>query len=260
MFDQRWVIPVAFVLVLASGPVLAEEEEKGDWLPGEFSATVALTSDYIFRGVSQTDHEPALQGSIGYSVETGILGTSLFGGVWGSNVDFNDGDEAHVELDWSFGLSGDVADTGIGWSLGGVYYHYPGARSGLNYDYWEVPLTLTYSPVEDLVTLTGSYFYSPDFFAASGDGHYVNGKVAVTPDLTKYFDIALFGALGHQWVDDNSRFGAEDYLDWTLGITVTIKGVDLTAAYTDTDLSKSDCFGGTNLCEPRAVFSIGKAF
>ena len=45
-----------------------EKEKTGEWLPGEFSGAVYLTNNYIFRGISQTDNGPAMQGSIGYKV------------------------------------------------------------------------------------------------------------------------------------------------------------------------------------------------
>ena len=149
MSVKKLLLPLALAVATAAGPaVAADEEEPGSWLPGEFSGSVALTSNYMFRGISQTDNEPAIQGSINYTVDTGLLGTSVYGGVWGSNVDFKDGDQATVELDWSFGLTGEIGDTGIGWTLGGIYYNYPGARGSLNYDYWEINPALTYEPLD----------------------------------------------------------------------------------------------------------------
>jgi uncharacterized protein (TIGR02001 family) len=259
MAIKRAVLIVAAV-VLAARPALAEEEkQKGDWIPGEFSGNVSVNSDYVFRGISQTDHKAALQGGIDYTVETGILGTSFYAGLWGSNVDFGDGDKATAELDWSFGLSGDIGDTGVGWSLGGLYYQYPDAnKSGgnhLNYDYWEIPVALSYAPHE-WVSLGAGYNYSPDFFAGSGDGHYVNGTVSFAPPVP-WFGLSFDAGVGYQWIEKNAVFGADDYLDWTIGATINVKGVDFGIHYTDTNLSKSKCFGGTNLCEPRIVVSVG---
>ncbi len=119
-------------------------------MPGEFTGGVALTNNYIFRGITQSDDDPAIQGNLNYALETGFAGTSVYGGVWGSNVDFNDGDGAHVELDWSFGLSGEILDSGVKYTLGGIYYSYP-SRS--EYNYWEVAPTLTYAPLEWLTVL-----------------------------------------------------------------------------------------------------------
>src|SRR5512132_2488144 len=145
MIDVKRMLPIAVALLAAAGqPVLAEEapaatEQPGSWFPGTFTGTVALTNDYIFRGMSQTDDNPTIQGSINYTLDTGFYGTSVYGGVWGSNLDFNDdaatNNGAHLELDWTFGFMGNILDTGIGYTLGAIYYNYPGARSGLSYDY-----------------------------------------------------------------------------------------------------------------------------
>lgn len=249
--------------ILIPSLAVAEEEKKDDWLPGEFSANVSVTTDYQFRGISQTDHKPALQGGIDYSIETGLLGISAYAGVWGSNVDFQDGDNATVELDWAFGLSGDIAETGVGWSLGGLYYSYPGAgKSGgqhLNYDYWEIPVTLTYSPHE-YVSLSGGYNYSPDFFAGSGTGNYISGGVSITPPIP-WFGLSIDGRLGYQWIESNSTFGAEDYLDYSIGVTATIKEhFNVGVAFAGTNLSRGDCFGHTDLCEGRFIGTIGASF
>ncbi|QLH41068.1 MAG: hypothetical protein HWD60_12060 [Defluviicoccus sp.] len=63
---------------------------------------------------------------------------------------------------------------GIDWDIGAVYYWYPGANSNLNYDYWEVPLLLSYG-LDYGFSLLGEYYYSPDFFGGSGQAHYLLG-------------------------------------------------------------------------------------
>ncbi len=236
-------------VVLAAAPVAGQEEETADVIPGEVTGGVALTSDYVFRGISQTDREPAIQGSLEYAIETGIANSSAYAGFWGSNVDFNDGDEASVEIDVLFGLRGDVGDSGVSWDLGAIYYWYPGASSRLDYDYWEILPQAEYA-INDLVSVSGLYAFSPEFFADTGVAHYLQGGVSVTPPLPfEGFDLSLDGTVGYQWIESNSRAGVEDYLNWSLGATVSVKGLDFTVAYTDTDLSRSDCFSNTNLCE-----------
>lgn len=271
MIKTKHLLSIAVALI-ASAPAFAEDakpadaaaEPPGSWLPGTFSGTVSINNDYIFRGISQTDHNPALQGNINYTLDTGFEGISVYGGVWGSNIDFND-DAAnnnhggHLETDWSFGLTGTILDTGVGYNLGAIYYYYPGANHDLNYDYWEFAPALTYTI--DIVTLTGGLNYSPDYFGGSGDGYYLNGGASVAiPVPNNWFSLTAFGTTGHQWIEKNENFGTKDYQDWKLGLTVGIKNITLTAAYTDTNLSKNDCFNGTNLCESRALLSLGAAF
>src|SRR5690606_38862768 len=77
----------------AVAPVGAIGNELG--IPGTFSTNVSLATDYVYRGISQTDEEPAVQGGLDWEHETG-----LYLGIWASNIDLNDDDEAHVEIDY----------------------------------------------------------------------------------------------------------------------------------------------------------------
>lgn len=255
MRTSKLILPATWALLATAAmtPALAQDDES-DIIPGTIAGSVALTSDYMFRGISQTDNNPAIQGSLEYSYDTGF-GVTPYIGFWGSNVDFNDGDEATVEIDTLFGIRGEIEDTGLSWNLGGIYYAYPGAsKSGgqsLNYDYWEIPVTVSYAV--DIVSVTGSYYYSPDFFGATGHAHYVNGKVEVAPEVP-YVDLAFFAGLGYQNIED-----AKDYTDWTAGASVTFKGVDFVVAYTDTNLTQSD-LGGNKLADGRVVFTVGASF
>jgi uncharacterized protein (TIGR02001 family) len=264
MTRTKQILPIAVALLAAAAtPVLAdeaEEKEPGWWLPGEFNGSASVTNNYVFRGITQTDDNPAIQGSIGYALDTGFEGISAYGSVWGSNIDFNDGDHAQVELDWSFGFTGEIADTGLGWTLGAIYYTYPGARSNSNFDYWEFAPALSYNPIDPL-TLTFGLNYSPDYFAASGDGYYLNGGAKYDiPIPDNWFTLALAGYTGHQWIEHNNNFGTDDYQDWKLGLEVGIKSITLGAYYTDTNLNKNNCFGGSGDCGPRAVLSLTAAF
>ncbi|MFO1154832.1 MAG: TorF family putative porin [Rhodospirillales bacterium] len=230
--------------------------EEESWLPGEISADVALVSDYIFRGITNTDHNPAIQGGLSYSVDVGLPYAVPYAAFWGSNVDFDDGGEATVELDMGFGLSGTLA--GVEWDLGGLYYAYPGANSHLDYNYWEIPLKLSY-PIGDQFSLISQYAFSPNYFADSGQAHYLlaGGRWEQPIGPTT---LAFEATTGHQWIADNGAYGVDDYQDWRIGLSLTIEKITLGVAYTDTTLSKSQCFGGTNQCEPRAVFSLGASF
>ena len=240
----------------AADPANDAEADEESWLPGEVSANVALVSDYIFRGITNTDHNPAIQGGLSYSVDVGLPYAQPYAGFWGSNVDFDDGGEATVELDFSFGLTGTVA--GVEWDLGGLYYAYPGAHSNLHYNYWEVPLQLTY-PIGEHLSLLGQYAFSPDFFGSSGRAHYLvaGGRWEQPIGPTT---LAFEATTGHQWIEDNAAYGVDDYQDWRVGLALTIDKITVGVAYTDTNLGKSQCFAGTNQCEPRAVFSIGASF
>ena len=66
-------------------PVTAEEKDIFDSLPGTFSADVAVNNDYVYRGTSQTDEHPALQGGIYWTrgFKTSNQDVALDFGIWG---------------------------------------------------------------------------------------------------------------------------------------------------------------------------------
>ena len=76
----------AICAIFVGTPAMAQDKSP---IPGTFSANVALTSEYLFRGLSQNDDAPAIQGGFDYEVEV-AKPVSLYAGAWGSNVDFNE--------------------------------------------------------------------------------------------------------------------------------------------------------------------------
>jgi uncharacterized protein (TIGR02001 family) len=100
------------VILGATIPAIASENSI---IPGTFSANVALTSEYRFRGLSQTDDAPAIQGGFDYEIEV-VKPAALYLGAWASNVDFNEGagvDGATIEIDLYGGIKGSHGDSGL---------------------------------------------------------------------------------------------------------------------------------------------------
>ncbi len=89
------------------------------------SANLTFTTDYVFRGISQTDEKFAVQGGFDWASE----GTGIYAGTWASNVDF--GSDTSVELDAYIGWAKTWGDFGL--DLGYLHYDYPG-ESSLNTD------------------------------------------------------------------------------------------------------------------------------
>lgn len=243
MIRTKAILAVAG-LFAATAPALADESKN--LIPGEFSANVAFASDYVFRGISQTGTDPAVQAGLDWSHAGGV-----YLGVWGSNVDF--GTDANSEIDWAVGFANEAA--GIGYDLKLVYYSYPGAAKSLDYDFWEATVALGYEVGS--VAFGVGYSYSPAFFGDSGQAHYVGGNVAVAvPEAP--LGLTLSAAIGRQYIADNARWGTPDYTDWRIAAGIGVDGFDLSLAYTATDLGRAEC-GGTNLCDGRVVFSVGRA-
>jgi uncharacterized protein (TIGR02001 family) len=227
---------------LAWSPACAQEAAS----PVTITGSATLATDYVFRGFSQTDEKPAIQGSIGLNHDSGLALS-----VWGSNVDYNDGDEASSEIDVTGAYTLPVQDFNI--TLGGIYYAYPGADSDLDYDYVE-----GFASVARDFGAFGNYslqgFYSPDFFAGSGEAVYALASATVPTPLE---GLNAVGSVGHQWIDDNDQFGAPDYADWSLGLTYTFDKATFGVRYHDTDVSEDRCSG---LCDSRIVASVGVNF
>ncbi len=90
----------------------------------EVSANISFTSDYIWRGMTQSDGS-AIQGGFDYSSESGF-----YAGFWGSNVDFNNGNGQ--ELDYYLGYGFDVENIGI--DMGYITYDYPDSNPDLKFE------------------------------------------------------------------------------------------------------------------------------
>lgn len=205
--------------------------------PLSVSANVALTSDYVWRGTSQTNEDPAIQGGFDVSHSSGF-----YLGTWGSNVNY--GDDSSMELDLYAGFANELA-SGLGYDVSYARFLYPGEE---NSAYGEFALALSYN----IASLT--YRYAPDFPDYTGDGdddstHYL--EFGLEYELAQGF--TLGGTLGWMQFPDASG-GDDDYLNWSLSVGTSVGGVDLSLAYTDTDIDNDP------LADGRAVFTISKSF
>ena len=239
-----------FTLALMATTVLAVSAQAQTW-EDNISGTMAFTSDYTFRGISQSDEAFAVQGSIDYAADSGI-----YASVWASSVDFNQTavEDANAEVDFVLGYTGALTET-AGYDVGAIYYYYPGAAESLNYDYWEVYAGANQEIAG--INFDASVNFSPEYFGESGDAIYTQAGFEKGLNLNGAGDITIAGHIGYQMIDDNATFGNEDYTDWSLSISKNIAGFDVTAAYVDTDLSKADLSDGA---EARGVLTVSKLF
>jgi uncharacterized protein (TIGR02001 family) len=218
-------------------PALADGEEGGEEAHRPISITLTATSDYRFRGQSQSSRDFAFQGSFDYTTESGF-----YVGAWASNIDFSDtGDtSSYMELDLYAGYSFSLGE-GTEAGVKATYYYYP--ESPATYDYWELQASLSHD-MGDLA-LSAELNYSPDYFFESGSA--IAAAAGIEVPLWDKFSAS--GHVGHQWIDDNFAFGTDDWLYWDVGVSVALGRLTLDARYVSTNLSEIDCFGGTNLCE-----------
>lgn len=208
---------------------------------GAVSGSVTMASDYVFRGISQTQGLPAIQGSFDYS------NGSFYAGVWGSNVDF--AVDETIEVDVYAGVKPELGP--VAFDFAAIGYFYPGAGDdGAEYDYMEVKAAGSISPIEPL-SLGLAVFYSPEFFGETGEAIYYEGSVGFA--VTDAF--SLRAAYGVQDVD---AYG-DSYNNWSIGASYAVHGFTLGAAYTDSDAFDQGYAVDESDADAAFVFSIGRA-
>ena len=165
----------------------------------EFESNVAISNDYVWRGMSQTGEEPAISGGFDIAGENG-----MYFGTWASNVEFGDG--AALELDWYAGYAGET-EGGVSYDIGYLAYTYPGEDS---LDFEEIYLGLGYS------------YFGVTFSSGQDDA----------PDNTE-FSVAL-GESGFGLTDgDYDEYGEYTLISYDLPMTVA--GLTVSLAWSDFD-------------------------
>ena len=129
---------------------------------GAVSANVAFASDYVWRGMTQSDG-PAIQGGFDFEDENGF-----YAGIWGSNVNFNDG--AGSELDYYAGYGFSLGEVGV--DIGYIAFDYPQNQTGLDFE--EIYLGLSFGNLD--LTLASGLDGAPDYTEVS----YALGRVSFT--------------------------------------------------------------------------------
>jgi len=237
------LLPAAITAAMLAGTGLAQAEDEGFTVSGN----VALTSDYRFRGISQSDESAAIQG--GFDAE---FGPGFYVGAWGSSVDFdsNDGYDGSLELDYYGGWTMPIGDTDFSVDIGYIYYDYPG-DNGDDGDYQEFYLGGAWKGLSLQVN------YSDDYYAGTDDFYYVSA--GYSHSFSDHLSLDLH--VGYNKLEEDGGFLSSDednYTDWSVTLGYSIAGVDLSVAYVDTTLDEEDVFG-TDWAESTAVFTISKS-
>ncbi len=221
----------------------------------ELSANVAMTSDYVFRGVSQTQEQFAVQG--GFDASYNIF----YAGVWASNVDFADasalGDSTDVELDVYLGIK--PKWRGYDFDFGAIFYLYPDATdtAGGEYNFTELKAGVSYELIKDRLNMSSTVFYSPDYFGETGP----TWTFESTAEVSLPYNLKLSGTLGSLYYEDSA---GNDYVYGNVGIYRTFYNdkFKLDMRYWDSDLNNDPACqsGGRDLCDSRAVVTLSASF
>lgn len=225
-------LALASILALSS----AAHAEEDTSLPGEFSGNVALTSNYIYRGVTQSNDGPAISGGFDYEQDI------FYAGVWGSSVEW---DGTSLEVDYYVGATPSYKN--FNFDIGLIYYTYPDAPSDPEQNFVEIYGGVS-TTIEELVEVGASLAISPEFYGESGQAYYtaLDASVPLPGDT-----FSLAAHYGYQAFDDDL---VDDYSDYNIGVTASYEGFDLTLGYSDT----SDRDGGD---EDDSIFvSLSRSF
>lgn len=221
-----------------------------------FSGNVALTSDYVFRGVSQSDSDIAIQGGFDYT--NGIF----YAGTWASSIDF--GGNGTIEADIYGGVRPTVGPFAL--DFGVIGYLYPGmdeAPGAPDTEMWEVKAAATIAPAEGF-SVTGALYYSPDFTLTTDDDSGLYAEIAAAYTINDM--VSVSGAVGNQSVDDDDYFltddavGTDSYTTWNIGGTLSAAGFGIDLRYFDTDLDDAVVGpSGDEAADGRVVLTIKRA-
>ncbi len=226
--------------LFASLPVVQAAETDAENQPFDVSANVALTTDFVDRGLTYTNGEAAIQG--GFDVEN-IYESGAYVKTWAANVNLLEkntvkpDDRANILVGLYLGYEGDLISDKLSYELQAAHYLFPGASSDFNYDTTEFMADLTYS-IQN-TDLGISYFFSPDQFG-TGNSHY--GVFSVTHTFVNELDIS--GQVGWQGIEDNKAMGFDDYTHYGASLSYPIGDFDVAISYSNTDLDNADDVGG----------------
>ena len=205
----------AMAVLLTAGAASAQDTPVIAW-------NLGVTSDYVFRGYTQTTEDAAIFGGVD------VTAGDFYAGAWASNVDF--GDDTDVEVDLYGGYRTEVS--GFAVDVGVVGYLYTSQPAGADYDY--VELKAAASRAIGPLSLGAALYWSPDFFGADEEATYVEANAAFSPAA----QWTVSGAIGHQSLDVNA-----DYATWNAGVAYALTDnvvVDLRYHDTDVDGPLSD--------------------
>ncbi|OYY91790.1 MAG: hypothetical protein B7Y45_02160 [Sphingomonas sp. 28-66-16] len=248
------------LLLATATPAFAEDTDPPPAIT--INGTATLVSDYRFRGVSQTDKNFAVQGSLTITHKSGF-----YVSVWGSSVDdyVTASTQAHQEIDIIGGYKTTFGGTTI--DIGALYYFYPKSRlpgdvSSSNFIEPYVSVSHTIGPVSAKATVN----YAPkqkalslNQIGPSRDSLYLAGDFALGIPKTP---ISLAAHVGHSfgpsWLATDA-LGAKGYTDWNLGASYTYKVLTFGVQYVDTDATFITTTG-RNASSSGVVGSIGVSF
>jgi uncharacterized protein (TIGR02001 family) len=219
-----------------------------------WSVNIGGTTDYVFRGVSQNNEDPTVQGGldVGYKI--------FYAGIWASGVD-----ETFTASEFEFDIYAGIKPVWgpATFDFGVIYYGY-GNQNGIgllgnsvDVDYWELKAGVS-GEILPKLTAGAFVYYSPEATFETGETWTFEGGLAYALPKVWIFDPTISGTLGYLTASDNTfeAFnGFDEYVYWNAGLSLTVDKLTLDFRYWGTDI---DVGGGAlidDLADDRFVFS-----
>ena len=196
------IIKLSLAVALATTVAFADGEKSDLGI----SANVAMTTNYIWRGMTQTRDSAAVQGGFDLDYK------GFYAGVWGSNVTFKDNNNASMELDAYGGYASEIY--GIGYDLGYIQYAYPNDSKASNFGEAYASISKDF----DVVALSAKYYVGVSTDDLDPENGYEIGLSAPLP-----MDISFDGYVGKY--DNTGTY-------YLAGLTKGFGKFDFNVAYT----------------------------
>jgi uncharacterized protein (TIGR02001 family) len=250
--------------------------------PWDVAFGTAFTTDYVLRGVSQSNHKPAAQGyfEVDYTVNDWL---KFYAGVWGSSLWTGFAD---AEFDITAGARFTFGNFGL--DVGNIYYYYPGGINTpaflANGSYDEMYVKPSYK-FNDWLTVGGVFetgfndynnkaVVPPAVWVGDAGHYYASGNAVITLPWHPVADVTLSinPEIGYEWyssgVTANMGFISDTY--WDVGLDINYKAITLDLRYWGTDAkpgvagtaTANQCNtvigsgGSSNLCGDRFVATL----
>ncbi|MEY2706742.1 MAG: hypothetical protein RI905_493 [Pseudomonadota bacterium] len=267
-------IALAAAATLSSGAVIAADPAPAAAPTPEFVLTgnFGVVSDYRFRGISQNNTDPAIQGGFDLAHSSG-----LYIGTWASTVSSwtAGASSAHLETDLYGGFKTEVA--GVGLDIGAIAYMYPGSASGYKANTQEAYVGLAYGPA----TFKTSYVLSKAYFASTYGPADSNAGLGSDASGTIYYDLTVAQEIapkltasvhaGYTDYKNDAAYiasggGKLSYADYNVGLAYDLNGYVFGVKYFFNDVKPgTKTYAGAtssnpNLYKNGLVVSVLKAF
>jgi uncharacterized protein (TIGR02001 family) len=271
---KKMVLPVMAMIAMGASAAMAADLPAKVYTkapplvvsPWDIAFGAAITNDYRFRGVAQSNRNPSVSAYFEprYNINPNL---QLYAGLAGSSISFPN--RAAAEIDGYIGVRPTFGALAL--DAGFWYYGYPGGQTfnGAalanctngnviaalalcnimkgNVSFYEVYGKATYT-FNDMFSVGANVYYTPSFLNSGAPGTYASGTAKFTAPsnmLPNGLGAYVSGEFGRQWLGTTDAFYLNtklaDYNTWNLGVGFTWKAFTLDLRYSDTNLNKGDC-------------------